>query len=39
MTHRLDVNNIIKKLRETGAIDSTSKVTDKMNGSTDGHTC
>ncbi|WP_442602857.1 phosphotransferase [Paenibacillus sp. KN14-4R] len=36
MAQRLDVNKIIKDLRETGVIDSTSKVTNKMKGTTDG---
>jgi hypothetical protein len=36
MTLRLDISDIIKELRETGVIDSSSKVTNKMNGTTDG---
>lgn len=36
MTLRLDVNNIIKDLRELGVIDSKSKVSNQMNGTTDG---
>lgn len=36
MTHKLEVNNIIKELCETGVIDSSSKLTNKMNGTTNG---
>lgn len=36
MTIRLNVNDIIKDLRETGVIESASKVSNKMNGTTKG---
>lgn len=34
MTLKLDVNDIIIELREIGVIDSTSKITNKMDGTT-----
>lgn len=36
MIQRYDVNDIIKDLHEIGIIDAASKVTNKMNGTTDG---
>lgn len=36
MAQEQDINGIIKELQEIGVIDSTSKLTNKMNGTTDG---